>query len=67
MPLWLTIIIQLLNLLGSSAMVGMATYGQMPPGKEAAYAGVVAGVGAAVQQLRNNPFSKQEIQKKVEG
>jgi len=67
MPLWLTIIIQIVNLIGSSSMVGLATYGQMPPGPDAKYAGIVAGLGAAVQQLRDNPLSKKSIETKVQG
>jgi len=64
MPVWLTIIVQILNLVGSSSMVGLATYGQMPPGPGAKEAGVVAGLGAAVQQLRDNPFSKKQLEAK---
>ena len=66
MPLWLTILVQLVNLLGSSSMVGLAAYGQMPAGPDAKYAGIVAGIGAAVQQLRENPFSKKALEAKVQ-
>jgi len=64
MPGWLIIIMQLMNLVGTSSMVGLAAYGQMAGQPGAKEAGVVAGLGAAVQQLRDNPLSKATIDAK---
>lgn len=60
MPGWLIILLQVFNLLGSSGMVAMATYGQTNSVEGAA----VAGVGAVVQQLRDNPLSKKTLEAK---
>jgi len=65
MPILLTIIVQLINLFGSSAMVGLAAYGQLAGQPGAKEAGYVAGVGAMVQQLRDNPLSKKSLDAKV--
>ena len=52
MPSWLMLLFQMMNLLGSSALIGGAVYHQTnsPEG------GIIAGVSALGQQIRSNPF-----------
>ena len=52
MPVWLLIITQILNILGSSGAVGLATYAA----SNSAEGAIVAGAGAFVQHIRKTPL-----------
>lgn len=65
MPGWLILMMQMFNLIGSSGMVGIATYGQMAGAPGSKTAAIVATAGAALQQLRDNPLSAQTLADKA--
>jgi hypothetical protein len=65
MPAWLAILFQVFNWIGSSGMISLATYGQMQGQPGAKSAAIIAGAGAMVQQLRDNPLSNKAIAEKT--